>query len=122
MGMVDGHRTGVAANVWGICHGRAIIDTSMERDAPIMKALRVNGDRLWSRLMQMAEIGATPHGGCNRQALTDADMAGRKLLSRWAEEAGCRVRVDAVGNLFIRRAGREDTLAEVLTGWLLDST
>ena len=60
------------------------------------KALRVNGDRLWSRLMQMAEIGATPHGGCNRQALTDADMAGRRLLSRWAEEAGCRVRVDAV--------------------------
>jgi N-carbamoyl-L-amino-acid hydrolase len=87
----------------------------------MVKALRVNGDRLWSRLMQMAEIGATPHGGCNRQALTDADMAGRTLLSRWAEEAGCRVRVDAVGNLFIRRPGRDDTLPVVMTGSHLDT-
>jgi len=73
----------------------------------MVKTLRVNGDRLWSRLMRMAEIGATPHGGCNRQALTDADMAGRKLLSRWAEEAGCRARVDAVDE--------SDASAEVLT-------
>jgi len=87
----------------------------------MVKELRVNGDRLWSRLMQMAEIGATAHGGCNRQALTDADMAGRKLLSQWAEEAGCRVRVDAVGNLFIRRAGRDDTLPVVMTGSHLDT-
>jgi N-carbamoyl-L-amino-acid hydrolase len=86
-----------------------------------VKALRVNGGRLWSRLMQMAEIGATPHGGCNRQALTDADIAGRKLLSQWAEEAGCRMRVDAVGNLFIRRAGREDDLPVVMTGSHLDT-
>ncbi len=87
----------------------------------MVKALRVNGDRLWSRLMQMAEIGATPHGGCNRQALTDADMAGRKLLSRWAEAAGCRVRVDAVGNVFIRRPGGDETLPVVMTGSHLDT-
>src|SRR5260370_7334177 len=87
-----------------------------EREFPMVNTLRVNGGRLWSRLMQMAEIGATPHGGCNRQALTDADMAGRKLLTQWAEQAGCRVRVDAVGNLFIRRAGGYDTLPVVRTG------
>lgn len=87
----------------------------------MVRALRVNGDRLWSRLMQMAEIGATPHGGCNRQALTDADMAGRGLLSRWAEEAGCRVRVDGVGNLFVRRPGGDDTLPVVMTGSHLDT-
>jgi N-carbamoyl-L-amino-acid hydrolase len=83
--------------------------------------LRVNGDRLWTRLMQMAEIGATPHGGCNRQALTDADMAGRSLLIRWAQAAGCHVRVDAVGNLFIRRAGRDEALPVVMTGSHLDT-
>jgi N-carbamoyl-L-amino-acid hydrolase len=87
----------------------------------MVKALRVNGDRLWSRLMQMAEIGATPHGGCNRQALTDADMAGRNLLSGWAQAAGCSVRVDAVGNLFVRRKGSEDTLPVVMTGSHLDT-
>jgi N-carbamoyl-L-amino-acid hydrolase len=85
------------------------------------EVLRVNGDRLWSRLMQMAAIGATPRGGCNRQALTDADMAGRKLLSHWAEAAGCRTRVDAVGNLFIRRVGTDDALPVVMTGSHLDT-
>ena len=69
----------------------------------------------------MAAIGATPRGGCNRQALTDADMAGRKLLSHWAEAAGCRTRVDAVGNLFIRRVGTDDALPVVMTGSHLDT-
>jgi beta-ureidopropionase / N-carbamoyl-L-amino-acid hydrolase len=84
-------------------------------------ALRVNGNRLWARLMQMAEIGATAHGGCNRQALTDGDLAGRSLLTRWAEAAGCRVRSDAVGNLFVRRPGRDEGLPVVMTGSHLDT-
>jgi beta-ureidopropionase / N-carbamoyl-L-amino-acid hydrolase len=84
-------------------------------------SLRVNGDRLWSRLMQMAEIGATAHGGCNRQALTDEDMAGRRLLTQWAETAGCRLRVDAIGNMFIRRAGTDDALPVIMTGSHLDT-
>ena len=52
-----------------------------------IKSMRINAERLWSRLMQMATIGATPSGGCNRQALSDADMAGRDLLRQWAEAA-----------------------------------
>jgi beta-ureidopropionase / N-carbamoyl-L-amino-acid hydrolase len=84
-------------------------------------SLRINGDRLWSRLMEMARIGATPSGGCNRQALTDADMAGRKLLTQWGEAAGCRWRVDAIGNLFLRRAGTDDALPVVMTGSHLDT-
>jgi beta-ureidopropionase / N-carbamoyl-L-amino-acid hydrolase len=83
--------------------------------------LRVNGGRLWSRLMDMAQIGATVNGGCNRQALTDADFAGRALLSRWAEAAGCRARVDSIGNLFLRRPGRDDGLPAVMTGSHLDT-
>jgi beta-ureidopropionase / N-carbamoyl-L-amino-acid hydrolase len=83
--------------------------------------LRINADRLWSRLMQMATIGATQSGGCNRQALTDDDIAGRNLLARWAEAAHCTVRIDAIGNLFIRRSGSDDSLAVVMTGSHLDT-
>jgi beta-ureidopropionase / N-carbamoyl-L-amino-acid hydrolase len=85
------------------------------------ESLRVNGRRLWSRLMEMAQIGATANGGCNRQALTDADLAGRALLSRWAEAAGCQVRVDPIGNLFLRRRGSDDSLPAVMTGSHLDT-
>jgi beta-ureidopropionase / N-carbamoyl-L-amino-acid hydrolase len=87
-----------------------------------MKAsLRIDGSRLWSRLMQMGQIGATAKGGCNRQALTDLDVAGRRLLTQWAENLGCSVRVDAVGNLFVRRPGRDPSLPVVLTGSHLDT-
>jgi len=84
-------------------------------------APRVNGTRLWSRLMAMAQIGATVHGGCNRQALTDGDFEGRELFSRWAKAAGCSVRTDAIGNLFARRPGRRDGLPVVMTGSHLDT-
>src|ERR1700691_5790818 len=87
----------------------------------VPSALRVNGGRLWSRLMDMAQVGATANGGCNRQALTDEDIAGRALLSRWAEAAGCRVRVDPIGNLFLRRRGSDDSLPAVMTGSHLDT-
>ncbi|MFJ3369647.1 Zn-dependent hydrolase [Pseudomonas sp. NPDC086251] len=82
-----------------------------------MSALaRVNGQRLWDSLMEMAQIGATAKGGVSRLALTDEDRCGRDLFVAWAEAAGCTVRVDAMGNIFARRAGRNDQLAPVLTG------
>ncbi len=84
-------------------------------------ALRVNGGRLWARLMEMGTIGATPKGGCNRQALTDLDVEGRALLSRWARAAGCEVRTDAIGNLFVRREGADPSLPVVMTGSHLDT-
>ena len=84
-------------------------------------APRINGERLWSRLMQMGRVGATPQGGCNRQALTELDFEGRRLLCQWATTAGCSVRVDAIGNLFVRRAGSHDSLPVVLTGSHLDT-
>ena len=35
--------------------------------------LRINADRLWDSLMDMAKIGATEKGGVCRLALTDLD-------------------------------------------------
>ena len=35
--------------------------------------LKINGDRLWNSLMDMAEIGPGVAGGNNRQTLTDED-------------------------------------------------
>jgi beta-ureidopropionase / N-carbamoyl-L-amino-acid hydrolase len=83
--------------------------------------LRVSGARLWSRLMAMAEIGATEQGGCNRQALTPADFQGRELFARWAGAAGCTLRVDAIGNLFAHRRGQDESLPAVMTGSHLDT-
>lgn len=83
--------------------------------------LRINGDRLWESLMEMAKIGATEKGGNCRLALTDLDKDGRDLFVRWCKEAGCSIRVDKMGNIYARRAGRNDSLAPVMTGSHLDT-
>lgn len=85
------------------------------------KPLSINGRRLWDSLMEMAKIGATPKGGVCRLALTDLDRDGRDLFVRWAKEAGCKITVDRMGNVYARRAGRDDTLAPVMTGSHADS-
>ncbi|MBO9678718.1 MAG: Zn-dependent hydrolase [Acidovorax sp.] len=84
-------------------------------------ALRTDGARLWQSLMDLARIGGTPKGGVCRIALTDLDRQGRDLFTQWAREAGCSVRVDAIGNIFARRAGADDSLPPVMTGSHIDT-
>jgi len=84
-------------------------------------ALRIDGARLWQSLMDLARIGATPKGGVCRIALTDLDRQGRDLFVRWARDAGCSIRVDAIGNIFARRAGQDDGLPPVMTGSHIDT-
>jgi N-carbamoyl-L-amino-acid hydrolase len=86
-----------------------------------MGELRVDGRRLWQSLMTMAEIGATPRGGVNRQTLTDLDRDGRDLFRSWCEAAGLTVTVDRMGSMFCRRQGLDDSLAPVMLGSHLDS-
>ena len=81
---------------------------------------RIDGARLWASLMEMARIGGTAKGGCNRQALTREDAAGRALFKTWCEAAGCIVEVDTVGSMFARREGTEN-LPPILIGSHLDT-
>jgi N-carbamoyl-L-amino-acid hydrolase len=85
------------------------------------RALSVDGARLWDSLMELARIGATPKGGVCRLALTELDGQARDLFVRWAEAAGCSVRIDAIGNVFARRAGRTAGLPAVVAGSHIDS-
>ncbi len=82
---------------------------------------RIDGTRLWDTLMAMAEIGATPKGGVRRLTLTAVDRAGREHFRKLCEAAGLTVRVDAIGNMFARREGRDPTRLPVLIGSHLDS-
>lgn len=88
--------------------------------------MRIDGDRLWTSINQLAELGAYHDDtagltGVNRLALTDADAAGRRRVMKWFEEAGLEVRIDRIGNVIGRRRGRENTLAPVMSGSHIDS-
>jgi len=83
--------------------------------------IRINAERLWDSLMQMAKIGATPKGGVKRLTLTELDRQGRELFVSWCKDAGLAVSVDGVGNIFARRNGRAAGAAPVVSGSHLDT-
>ncbi len=83
--------------------------------------IRINGERLWGSLMELAKIGATPKGGVCRLTLTDLDKQGRDLVLKWAKEAGMTVTIDKIGNGFMRRAGRNNSLPPIVTGSHIDT-
>jgi N-carbamoyl-L-amino-acid hydrolase len=83
--------------------------------------LRINGARLWDTLMELAKIGATPKGGVCRLTLTDLDKQGRDLVIAWAKQADMTVTIDKIGNGFMRRAGRNNSLPPIMTGSHIDT-
>lgn len=83
--------------------------------------LRINPDRLWDSLMEMAKIGPGVAGGNNRQTLTDADGEGRHLFKRWCDAAGLEIGIDKMGTMFARREGTDPDALPVYVGSHLDT-
>lgn len=83
--------------------------------------VKIDGQRLWDSLMEMAKIGATDKGGVCRLALTDVDKAARDLFVTWCKEAGCTITIDKMGNIFGRREGKSPDSPPVMTGSHIDS-
>ena len=83
--------------------------------------LRINPDRLWNSIHELAEIGPGIAGGSNRQTLTDDDAKGRTLFQRWCEGAGMTMGLDQMGTMFARREGTDPSLDPVYIGSHLDT-
>jgi N-carbamoyl-L-amino-acid hydrolase len=87
--------------------------------------VRVDGERLWDRIVALGEIGAIvgPAGelGCARLALTDEDRLGRDLVTGWMRDLGLIVTIDAIGNVVGTRAGTRPDAAPVMTGSHIDT-
>ncbi|MGA7323495.1 MAG: Zn-dependent hydrolase [Rhodomicrobium sp.] len=87
----------------------------------MLSNITINQGRLWDSIMEMAKIGATAKGGCNRLALTDLDREARELFISWCKDAGCSITIDRMGNIFARRPGRNSALDPVAFGSHLDT-
>jgi N-carbamoyl-L-amino-acid hydrolase len=83
--------------------------------------MRIDGDRLWDSLMEMAKIGPGIAGGNNRQTLTDADAEGRSLFRKWCEDAGLTLGIDRMGTMFATRPGTDPEALPVYVGSHLDT-
>jgi N-carbamoyl-L-amino-acid hydrolase len=87
----------------------------------IGRNLRIDSDRLWQSLMDMAKIGPGVAGGNNRQALTDDDSTARHLFQSWCAAEGLSLHTDKMGNMFARREGSDASLPPVMVGSHLDT-
>lgn len=80
-----------------------------------------NGQRLWETLMASARIGPGEAGGLRRLTLTAEDKLMRDVFAGWARAGGYGLTVDRLGNMFVRRAGTDDSLPPVVVGSHLDT-
>ncbi|WP_114964930.1 Zn-dependent hydrolase [Alkalilacustris brevis] len=83
--------------------------------------MKINADRLWDAIHEMAEIGPGVAGGNNRQTLTDEDGIARALFQKWCEEAGGTIGVDEMGTMFARFEGTDAAADPVYVGSHLDT-
>lgn len=82
--------------------------------------MRIDGKRLERSIQELGRLGETARGGLTRLALSDEDKQARDRMVAWMREAGLRVAVDRMGNIFGERAGSA-ALPPVMIGSHVDS-
>ena len=60
----------------------------------------INGERLMERIRLLGETGKDETGWRVRLAASDGDKDGRDMVVGWMEDAGLKVVVDRIGNIF----------------------
>jgi hydantoinase/carbamoylase family amidase len=88
--------------------------------APAQPA-RIVSSRLWDELMELAKIGALPGGGVSRTGLSGAEEEARRWFAAKCEQAGLRVRFDAVRNVIARMPARDSAAKALAVGSHLDT-
>jgi allantoate deiminase len=83
--------------------------------------MRVDAARMRREFEAQARIGRYGKTGLARVAFTPEYNAVRNLVAGWMAKAGLRTRVDAVGNLFGRKAGTAPDRPVLMTGSHLDT-
>lgn len=86
-----------------------------------MSNLTINAERLWDTLTETAAIGGTPEGGIARLTLSEDDRRVRDWLKAQVAALGCTLTVDAAGNMFALRPGRNPDLKPIALGSHLDT-
>ena len=87
----------------------------------LLKALRIDADRLKTDFDALAKIGCTNDGGVNRPALGEAHLAARAWFREQIETAGLEFMVDGAGNHSAFLACGSQGAATLLLGSHLDS-
>ena len=67
-------------------------------------------DRVRERIDKLADRARTPEGGVTRLSYTPAYREGMELVQSFMKEAGMKVRIDPLGNIFGHFDGTDGSL------------
>jgi hydantoinase/carbamoylase family amidase len=83
--------------------------------------LEVDRERVMAEIEELARISDAPAPAVTRIVFSPTDLQARAWLVAHCEEAGLRVRQDAIGNIFARWSGAEQNGPAVGTGSHIDA-
>jgi N-carbamoyl-L-amino-acid hydrolase len=84
------------------------------------KTFRVNGQRIESRIMELAKFGRDEKGHGYRVAYTKGDIEGRAWFMDLMKKAGLDPAIDAAGNIIGKRKGKNPSLKPIAFGSHID--
>jgi beta-ureidopropionase / N-carbamoyl-L-amino-acid hydrolase len=87
---------------------------------PGNKTLKVNGQRIESRIMELAKFGRDENGHGYRVAFTKGDIDGRAWFMELMKKTGLEVSIDAAGNITGKRKGKDQSLKPIAFGSHID--
>ncbi|WML58909.1 Zn-dependent hydrolase [Neobacillus sp. PS2-9] len=84
---------------------------------------KIDSERMYERIMTLADIGKTVQDGVKRVALSKEDKEAQILVTKWMEQAGMTVSHDHFGNLIGRKEGisSSSSLPSIVIGSHIDS-
>jgi N-carbamoyl-L-amino-acid hydrolase len=83
--------------------------------------LRVDSERMIRNLAHLSTFGATPEGGVNRTALSEAHLSARLWFLEQVKQVGLATRVDGAGNHFAVLSSGNSQARTLLFGSHLDT-
>ena len=84
------------------------------------KTHKVNGQRIESRIMELAKFGRDENGHGYRVGFTKGDMEGRTWFMELMKQAGLEVTIDSGGNISGKRKGKNHSLKPIAFGSHID--
>ncbi|GAB4017878.1 Zn-dependent hydrolase [Spirosoma migulaei] len=83
--------------------------------------LKINQQRIQTRLLELSKFGELPNGGIGRVAYSKADQEGRAYFIGLMKKAGLDVKIDYAGNIIGQRKGKNPALKPIAFGSHIDS-
>jgi N-carbamoyl-L-amino-acid hydrolase len=84
------------------------------------KSIKINSQRIESRILELAKYGRDEDGHGYRVAFTKGDIEGRAWFMDLMKKAGLEVAIDAGGNIVGKRKGKNQSLKPVAFGSHID--